>query len=284
MSRVLVIAHLNHDRIWQLDGPLKSGSRVSWRERGVRLGGGGYFTGSRFLELGHEVALVSSLSNDVNGAEAWEHLSQTGFDMQHVTRRDTPTLMTEILLEPSGERTILAPHSGPSRLFTLENEARANAAYINCFNPDGNIVNALNLTGFVASQFPISETAVARPADLVIGSRGDFPGLDDAQLWQKASNFCGARLKHVVMTDGARPISILDGRSIQTVPTTKRAKVKDTIGAGDHFCASLISAMFQGMMVEDATVAANKETAEWLEQRDHDQQENSNLQWLIIDR
>jgi len=52
MARVLVIAHLNHDRIWELDAPLKSGSRVSWGKREIRLGGGGYFTGSPFFGSG----------------------------------------------------------------------------------------------------------------------------------------------------------------------------------------------------------------------------------------
>ena len=52
MARVLVIAHLNHDRIWELDGPLKSGSRISWGKREIRLGGGGYFTGSPFFGSG----------------------------------------------------------------------------------------------------------------------------------------------------------------------------------------------------------------------------------------
>ncbi|MCM0752508.1 hypothetical protein DEA98_18920 [Brucella pseudogrignonensis] len=109
MARVLVIAHLNHDRIWELDGPLKSGSRVSWGKRETRLGGGGYFTGSPFLALGHEVALVSSLGNDALGDTARSELSELGFDMQHVYKRDSGTHITDILLEPSGERTILTP-------------------------------------------------------------------------------------------------------------------------------------------------------------------------------
>ena len=268
MARVLVIAHLNHDRIWELDGPLKSGSRISWGKRETRLGGGGYFTGSPFLALGHEVALVSSLGNDALGETARSELSELGFDMQHVLTRDSGTHITEILLEPSGERTILTPSDGPMRLFRLDGNVKADAAYINCFNPDATILKTLASIGLVVSQFPLSETSVPRPADLMIGSKGDFPELDDDALWRKAHHFCGPRLKHLVMTDGARTITIYDGRETRTVQPMRRATVSNTIGAGDHFSACLISAMLSGAAIEDAASAASKATTEWLEQRD----------------
>ncbi len=270
MARILVIAHLNHDRIWELDGALKSGSRVSWGKRETRLGGGGYFTGSPFLALGHEVALVSSLGNDALGETARSELSELGFDMQHVCKRDSGTHITDILLEPSGERTILTPSQGPMRLFRLDGNVKADAAYINCFNPDATILKALDSIGLVVSQFPLSESSVPRPADLMIGSKGDFPELDDNALWRKARHFCGSRLKHLVMTDGARAITIHDGEQIRNVTPMKRAVVKNTIGAGDHFSANLVSALLAGAAIEDAARNASKATADWLEQRDQE--------------
>lgn len=273
MVRILVIAHLNHDRIWELEGPLKSGSRVSWGKRETRLGGGGYFTGSPFLALGHEVALVSSLGNDALGETARSELSELGFDMQNVLTRDSGTHITDILLEPSGERTILTPSHGPMRLFRLDGDVKADAAYINCFNPDATILRALDSMGLVASQFPLSETSVPRPADLMIGSKGDFPELDDNALWRKAQHFCGSRLKHFVMTDGTRSITIYDGQQKRIVMPTKRTVVKSTIGAGDHFSANLVSALLAGTAIDDAARNASKATADWLEQRDLKEQQ-----------
>lgn len=267
MSRVVVIAHLNHDRIWRLDAPLQSGSRISWREREINLGGGAYFTGSQLLKLGHDTALVSSLGNDVLGCQAWSTLCEMGFEMDHVLRRNDGTHITEILLEPSGERTILNAYNRPTPVFTLSREISASAAYINCLNPDGQILTALNSMPFVTSQLPLSETAVPRPADLVIGSRADFPGVADETLWSKAFQMCGTRLKHLVMTDGSQPITVYDGRQARTVRPMKRATVRNAIGAGDNFSANLISAMLRGMGVKGAVDAASKATAVWLEER-----------------
>ena len=50
----------------------------------------------------------------------------------------------------------------------------------------------------------------------------------------------------------------------------KRAVVKNTIGAGDHFSANLVSALLAGAAIEDAARNASKETADWLEQRDQE--------------
>ena len=156
------------------------------------------------------------------------------------------------------------------RLFRLDGDVKADAAYINCFNPDATILKALDSIGLVASQFPLSETSVPRPADLMIGSKGDFPELDDNALWHKAQHFCGSRLKHLVMTDGARAITIHDGEQIRNVTPMKRAVVKNTIGAGDHFSANLVSALLAGAAIEDAARNASKATADWLEQRDQE--------------
>ena len=69
-TRVVVIGHINHDRIWRLTEPLRAGGRIAWASRETRLGGGGYFTARRLLDLGHEVALLSNLMSDAHGEAA----------------------------------------------------------------------------------------------------------------------------------------------------------------------------------------------------------------------
>jgi len=232
------------------------------------LAAAGISPAHHFLALGHEVALVSSLGNDELGETARSKLSELGFDMQHVLTRDSGTHITDILLEPSGERTILTPSQAPMRLFRLDGDVKADSAYINCFNPDATILKTLDSIGFVASQFPLSDASVPRPADLMIGSKGDFQELDDNALWRKAQHFCGSRLKHLIMTDGTRSITIYDGQQERIVMPTKRTVVKSTIGAGDYFSANLVSALLAGTAIEDAAHYASKATADWLEQRD----------------
>lgn len=268
MSRILVVAHLNHDRIWQFDRPLVAGARIPWGERAIHLGGGGFFTGSQLLALGHEVALVGSLGDDELGQSAWKQLAECGFDLTHVMWRDSKTQLTEILLEPTGERTILTPRNAPARPFTLRGEVHAQAAYINCFNPDAAIHAAFDAIPLVASQFPLSDSAVFRPADLMIGSRGDLAGLDMQALWNRSRALCGPRLRHLVITDGPNPVTVFDGQQSHPVQPAKRVAVRSTIGAGDHFSANLISAILRGLTMSEAAGTASDATARWLDERD----------------
>lgn len=267
MARILVIAHLNHDRIWQLDAPLQSGARLGCSKRNVRLGGGGYFTGTALLQLGHDVALVSSLSSDAMGVEAHSRLAQLGFDMQHVYMRDSATNLTEILLEPSGERTIISPDHRSARRYKMADYAVVDAAYINCVEPDETVLNALQAAFLSVTQFPIAETALPRPADLIIGSRGDFPHHSDEVLWRRAQKLCGSRLRHLVMTDGTRPVTIYDGKHLRIVQPARQVKVSNAIGAGDHFCAHLISALLSDKKIAVAAAIACAATASWLAQQ-----------------
>ena len=107
MGTVIVVGHVNHDRVWSLASPLASGARITYSDRTVRLGGGGFHTGAQLAKLGNEVRLVSNLMDDGHGQAALATLKAIGFDLRHVTMLAGETLFTEILLEPNGERTIL---------------------------------------------------------------------------------------------------------------------------------------------------------------------------------
>lgn len=271
MPDILVIAHLNHDRIWQLDSALESGARISWTTRDIKVGGGGFFTGTQLLNLGHRVMLVSSLGNDTHGRSARQMLVNMGFDMSHVFERDSETRITDILLEPSGERTILNQSSAANRVFALQDTVTAQAAYFNCHAPDEHIIAAMAAIPFVVTQLPISIDAEPRPADLAITSKSDFPELDIQAIWERAVKLCGIRLKHLVVTDGTRCTGIYDGNALHTVTPVKRNSVKNTIGAGDTFAASLTSAILSGLAIQDAVHNASAATADWLALIDSDQ-------------
>jgi hypothetical protein len=99
---VVVIGHINHDRVWRLKAPLRSGARITWSERRIRLGGGGYYTARRLMDLGRPVRLVSTLCNDSHGRWAFNALSARHYDLSHVGMSDGETDCADILIEPGG--------------------------------------------------------------------------------------------------------------------------------------------------------------------------------------
>lgn len=266
-KRVVVIGHINHDRIWRLTEPLRAGGRIAWSSRETRLGGGGYFTARRLLDLGHDVALLSNLMSDAHGETALAELQASGFDTTLISRRDGETDLADILLDPTGDRTILSSERRLSRTFLLDQPIAADAFYVNAPKLPETILTSLERAPLVVSQFPLRE-GEPRQADVMVASKADLPGIPMADVWARACQLGTQRLTHLVMTDGPAAISIYDGHREQTVALDRSVSVRDTIGAGDSFSGALINALLHGAEIVEASRIAGNDTTEWLERRE----------------
>lgn len=267
MHRIIVIGSVNHDRIWQLEAPLTPGGRLRFSGREVHLGGGAFHTGCQLLDLGAEVALVTRLMADEQGLSALKALDAAGFDTHHVTMLPGETTPLEILLEPNGERTILAPAGRGSIAFSAGDALTGDAAYINALLLDETLVAKLRDISLVVSQLPL-RPATPRPADYVVTSRNDV-GEEPPEVWRRAIDLTGSCLKMLVLTDGPRPITLYDGsRSIHVEPAPAVQSVS-TIGAGDRFSGAFLFALLNGRDAASAAAEASRLTADWLRRRCH---------------
>ena len=266
MHQILVIGSVNHDRIWQLEAPIASGRRVRVREKTLVLGGGGFYTGKALLHLGAAVALVSRLRRDELGLAALSALNDLGFQTQHVELVEGETKPLDILVDPIGERTILAPtlRVGDAPIRIAE-AAPSAAAYINALRLDAALLDVLAQTPLVISQLPLN-AFTARPADYVISSLDDVGG-DIPGAWRRAADVAGARLKSLIITNGPDPIAIHDGVSFRHIAASRVDGASTSLGAGDHFAGVLLHALLNGLELADAVHAAAVETAKWLERR-----------------
>lgn len=266
MSTVIVVGHVNYDQVWPLSSPLASGARITYFDRSVRLGGGGFHTGTQLAKLGNHVRLISNLMDDDHGRAALAALQASGIDTGCVTLWPGETRFTEILLEPNGERTILNTGGQMRPPFATAEPVSGDAAYLNALVLDDGLVASLRTIPLVISQFPL-RSASPRPADIVIGSRADFAGQDTQGIWERAMGIAGPRLRTLVLTDGARPISLYDGKTLNHVTPLKQVSVPDTIGAGDCFTGIFLHGLLGGLSLELSAEQASRQTAEWLAER-----------------
>ena len=265
MRQILVVASVNHDCIWQLEQPIVSGRRLRVREKKLVLGGGGFYTGTALLDLGAAVALVSRLRRDELGLAALRTLNDIGFQTRHVELVDGETKPLDILIDPNGERTILAPLRVGDAPVRIADAAPSAAAYINALHLDTALLDVLSQTPLVMSQLPLNP-ATSRPADYVISSLDDIGG-DIPRAWKRAVDVAGSRLKSLVVTNGPDPIVIHDGVSSRQIAASRVDDMCNTLGAGDHFAGALLHALLNGLALAEAVRAAADDTATWLERR-----------------
>lgn len=262
MSRILVAGNINHDRVWHLDGPLVAGGRLSCLGRETRLGGGAFHTGAQLLRLGHAVSIAGSLMDDEAGRAALATLRSLGFDTRHVAILAGETAPADILLDPSGERTIVAPPNRRRPPVALAGPVEADAVYVNAAACSPELIAAMEQAPLGVAQFPAREAA--RPADILIGSAADLEGRDAHDLWRAARRIAGKRLSHLVVTDGPEPVRLIDGETVRLVPPPGQLSLADTIGAGDTFAGSYLHAVLAGLSPPDAALAACRLTEEHL--------------------
>ncbi|WP_162950371.1 PfkB family carbohydrate kinase [Rhizobium jaguaris] len=265
MHRILVIGSVCHDRIWLLDGPFTAGARLRFSDRRTQLGGGAYYTGRQLLDLDADVTLVTRLMDDEDGRAARASLSAAGFDDAHITMAPGKTEPLEILLEPNGERTIIAPSRARSIPLEISSTLDADAAYVNAVHLGEKLVGDLEAIPLIVSQLPL-DPATPRPADFVITSRSDVSN-DISAAWHRARQVCGPRLRTLVVTDGPRPITLFDGRSNTNIQPPATVEATDTIGAGDRFAGSFLLAILQGHAPSSAAFEASRVTVDWLREK-----------------
>lgn len=265
MSRILVAGNINHDCIWHLDRPLSSGARLSCLSRETRLGGGAYHTGMELLRLGATVLIAGTLMDDEAGRAALSALRQSGFDTTHVTMTPGATQSADILLDPRGERTIIAPPGRKRAPVSLNGPVSVDAIYVNASACGDDLLAAMEATPFSMAQFPTSPGA--RPADLLIGSAADLKSRSLPDLWQDGQAIAGERLAHLVITDGPGPVRIFNGEKLERANPPDRLSVPDTIGAGDTFAGALLYGVLNGQTAREAAMEACRLTQAFLKTR-----------------
>jgi sugar/nucleoside kinase (ribokinase family) len=251
----MAVGNANIDRIWWLDRPVAPGSRLSCQAIEERYGGGGYNTGLVLLDLGHEVMLVTSLYDDDKGRTYLKDLRRRGFNTDFVDLVPGATPSVEILVDPHGERTIIAPAGRRRPGIEALPPVDASLVYLNTRRMSPVALQQLNDFQQVVSQYPLA--VERRPANVLIASRSDVKG--SAQTaWQAAMDIAAPRLETLVLTSGTQPIEIVSQKDSIVVAVPPAAPVRDTTGAGDYFAGGYIDAIVRGLDAGAAALAACK--------------------------
>lgn len=252
MSRILLLANLNCDHVLSLSEPLVAGARLQYVDQGRRLGGGAANTGIGLVWAGHEVTIASRIGLDEAGDWLLEQAAGYGLDCSHVERFGGETGELLILVDSTGERTILRRPRRPDLPGDLPVEG-VDCLYVNY--PGTAITGYMRQMlgkSFVVAQYPKGGQA-CRPCHVLVASRSDLGEVSDP--WLHARQLAGEQLEWLVLTEGKAGAVAIHGEE-QIRVAARPVSVVDTTGAGDAFAGGLIHGLARGMAIQDALQCA----------------------------
>ncbi|SON56336.1 ribokinase [Hartmannibacter diazotrophicus] len=267
MATVLVAGGVNIDRVWRLSTRLTPGGRTMFRDVETRLGGGGFNAACALKALGHQVLFSVAVPDDPNGQTVRAALISLGFDETYIGWKAGQMRPAEILVEPSGERTILlAETSQISRLGHLPDVA-ADAIYADRRRIDPAALTQRLAQSIVVAQMPL-EPEEHRPAHMLVASRVDFPDEDPRQVFERGKAMAGDALQAIALTNGGEPVLLWENGEIAEIAVPPTPPAGDTTGAGDVFAAGLTDALVRGAVPATAVRHASSVAARFLADRE----------------
>jgi sulfofructose kinase len=248
MAEVVVFGVVAADvilRVQRIPGP---GDHVNAEALGWRIGGSSANVACGLSMAGHHVRLVGPVGRDSMGDNLLAELEQCGVETGYTFRADAASPRTLILLDDTGERTIIAVDSGPEP-----------SSFLPVHGPDLRSADCIYVEGY--TRYPVSTAASAEsallvtsppvpgattwPATVVIGSETQYHDVTSAGMFETVCSVSGDRLEWVVVTRGEAGADAYSASSKLHVDAVAADQV-DATGAGDAFTVGLLNGLLRG--------------------------------------
>jgi sugar/nucleoside kinase (ribokinase family) len=196
---------------------------------------------------GHHVRLVGPVGRDSMGDHLLAELEQRGVDTEYTFRAHAASPRTLILLDGTGERTII----GVDSLAGL-------SSFLPSRGPDLRSVDCVYVEGY--TRYPTDTAAAAGsalvvtsppvpgsttwPATVVVGSETQYNDVTSAGMFEAVRSVSGERLEWVVVTRGAAGADAYAVSSELHVDAVAADQV-DATGAGDAFTVGKLHGLLQ---------------------------------------
>jgi hypothetical protein len=206
MAEVVVFGVVAADVVLRVKRIPAPGDHVNAEALGWRIGGSSANVACGLSTAGHHVRLVGPVGTDPMGDNLLAELERCGVDTEYTFRADAASPRTLILLDDTGERTIIAVDSRaePSSFLPLRGPAlrSADCVYIEGYTRYSTGTATSAESALLVTSPPVPG-ATTWPATVVVGSETQYHDATSAEIFETVRSVSGERLKWVVVTRAA---------------------------------------------------------------------------------
>jgi sugar/nucleoside kinase (ribokinase family) len=254
VAEIAVLGTVAADVVVMLEVLPRSGDHVSGEMLGWRLGGSSANVACGLAAAGHDVELVGPVGDDATADALLAELQRRGVGTTRCTRVFAPAPQALILLEESGERSIVQlDRAFEAQAFPIMNTPDLHGA--DCVYVESYTRFPVDLIT-PPSRALLVATAPATghrtwPADILVGSERQYPSSWLAAPFTSGRLVAGDRLRWVIVTRGGRGVDAYGPTGTIHVDS-RPARQMDATGAGDAFVAGFVSGLLNGGSIAEA--------------------------------
>lgn len=220
---------------------------------GGRPGGSAANTARALASAGHKVRMFGKVGTDSLGRKLVDDLRDWKVSIKHVDVVPGASSQVIILIESSGERSLIALGGAEINDIGLgARELHCDCAFFGSSSPG--FVAAMRqlckLGRLVVATIPMP-TLGEWPAQVMIGSRDQIPDSWRNSPFDAARNISDSLLRWLVVTRGPEGATIFAEHGTTEISAVSVPAV-DATGAGDAFAAGLIHGLLDGRDIADA--------------------------------
>jgi sulfofructose kinase len=261
VAEIVVFGVVAADIVLRVPRIPASGDQVNAEALGWRIGGSSANVACGLSIAGHHVRLVGPVGTDKMGDHLLAELDEYGVDTEYCFRADAASPRTLILLDDTGERTIIAVDSGAEPSSFLPERGpdlrSADCVYIEGYTRYPTDTATGTESALLVTSPPVPG-ATTWPATIVVGSETQYSDVTSAGTFHAVRSVSGEQLTWVVVTRGREGADAYSSSSEVHVDAAAANQI-DATGAGDAFTVGLLHGLLQG----DAMVTAIQAGAAW---------------------
>jgi sulfofructose kinase len=248
MAEVVVFGVVAADVVLRVPRIPASGDQVNAEALGWRIGGSSANVACGLSTAGHHVRLAGPVGTDAMGSNLLAELERCGVDTEYCFRTNAASPRTLILLDDTGERTIIAVDSGagPSSFLPVRGPdlRSADCVYVEGYTRYPTGTAAAAESALLATSPPVPG-ATTWPATIVVGSETQYHDVSSTGVFEAVRSVSGQRLTWVVVTRGREGADAYAAAGEVHVDAVAADQV-DATGAGDAFTVGLLHGLLQG--------------------------------------
>jgi ribokinase len=248
--RLLVLGSVNVDLTAAVERAPERGETVAGGVLTRQAGGKGANQAVAAARLGADVVLAAAVGDDADGRGMTELLGRNGVDVSHVQRVDEATGTALIVVDASGENSIVVCDGANARLDAAAVGIGAHDAVLAQLEIDADVVDAVaartdGLVVLNASPAQALPERLRARVDVFVVNETEYAAMPELE-----------RAPMTVVTLGARGAVLLRHGQEVARASSPAERVVNTVGAGDAFAAALTVGLLHGLADEEALARA----------------------------